>query len=59
MIVYLVEHLHVIDEDNENVKIIGIYSSQKLADEAIGRVRQKEGFKDSPDGFSIDPYKMD
>ena len=70
MDVYLVQHLHVINENEEDVKIIGIYSSEENAIDAINRLKTQPGFKDSPeiinpltdnktDGFYIDKYKVD
>jgi len=41
------------------VKVIGIYSSQALAEEAIERTRVLPGFMDQPDSFKIDLYAID
>ena len=41
------------------VKVIGIYSSQALAEEAIERTRILPGFVDDPDSFTIDQYEVD
>jgi len=59
MDVFVVQHLHVLNGDEEDVKLIGVYSSRFAAEEAIDRLRQKPGFCDTPEGFSIDLYRVD
>lgn len=56
--VFIVQHIHLIDE-LEDIKIIGIYSSEKKAKLAIKRFSIMPGFRDSIDGFHIDKYKLD
>lgn len=41
------------------VKVIGIYSTQALAEAAIGRTRLLPGFVDRPDSFTIHRYDID
>lgn len=41
------------------VKVIGIYSSRALAEEALERTRVLPGFDEEPDGFTIDQYEID
>lgn len=55
MIVYLVQHLHVHKNGNEDIKTIGIYSSVKNAKSAIKKISKKSGFSDFPS--MIDPMK--
>ncbi len=68
--VFVVQHLHTIDEDREDVKLIGVYQSRAIAVSAIERLREQPGFRDSPeiidpmscihpDGFYIDEYQVD
>ena len=52
-IVYLLYHIRDEDTDDEDVKMIGIYSSAELAEQAKERVQDKTGFVDFPEGFSI------
>ena len=70
MEVFIVQHLHTINEDEEDIKIIGIYSSREKAFAAITRLKTKSGFKDfhrlidpslddQSDGFYIDKYELD
>lgn len=57
--VFLVEHVHVLDDGEENVKTIGIYSTREKAQQAVERLRIQPGFRDAPDGFVIDLYWVD
>lgn len=56
--VYVLQHSHELDGCDET-KMIGVYSSQQLAEAAIERLRQQPGFKDHPNDFFIDPYPLD
>ncbi|MEH6393317.1 hypothetical protein [Pseudoalteromonas sp.] len=65
--VYLLEHLHVISDDNECVKTIGIYASEVDALNAVERLKHQPGFKDFPvvnplsgdeSGFYINTYQI-
>ena len=55
--VFLLEHVHVITEDNIDVKTIAIYSSEKNALDAIERLKNQPGFLDYPK--LLDPTKDD
>ena len=66
---FLLQHLHVISEDNECAKIIGLYASKEEAISAIERLSTQPGFSDFPklidpleddaeSGFYIDEYKI-
>jgi hypothetical protein len=56
--VYLLEHLRT-DPEGEHLKIIGVFSSKQMAEQAIAQLRQKPGFIDYLDGFNIDRYIVD
>ena len=65
--VYLLEHLHIISENNECVKTIGIYASEQEAIAAVGRLKEQPGFSDFPNinpaacevsGFYISCYPL-
>ena len=43
----------------EEVKFIGVYSSEARANAAVERLRKQPGFRDRPDGFHVDPYDVD
>ena len=57
--VFLVEHLHFLEDGEESVKTIGIYSTREKARQAVERLRMQPGFRDAPDGFVIDLYWID
>ena len=52
--VYLLQHTHQINEDYEDIKTLGIFTTYEKAYEAIQEYLELPGFKDSPDGFCID-----
>jgi hypothetical protein len=54
--VFVVQHEA---EETGDVKLIGVYSSADAAERAIDRLRDKPGFRDQPQGFSVDPYPID
>jgi hypothetical protein len=51
--IYIVEHEHELSEDSSDVKFIGVYLSRPDAEEAVKRALTRPGFKDYPDGFTI------
>lgn len=57
--VYLVEHENIEDDYIEDMRVIGIYSSEELAQEAIERAKKLSGFGDYPAGFQITKYILD
>ena len=67
--VFLLQHLHILAEDNESVKTIGVYASKEDALLAIQRLSQQLGFSLYPDlidpltqgylsGFYLDEYEI-
>ena len=51
MDVFLLWHIHDITDDDgthEEEKLIGVFSSETKADEAIEQLKGREGFKDYP-----------
>lgn len=56
--VYILFHSYELD-DNEEIKILGVYSNEILANENIVKYLNLPGFKDYPDGFHIDKYEVD
>lgn len=62
MRIYLVKHAHRIDDAGDDVfesKIIGIFSSDFKAKEAVKFLKSKSGFVNYPDDFIIDDYEID
>ncbi len=59
MEVFLLHHVHEFSDGEEDMKLIGVYSSEERAEEAKQRALTLLGFRDLPDGFSIDHYTVD
>ena len=61
--VFLLWHTHDLTDDcgtHEEVKLIGVFSSEEKASEAMGRLKDKEGFRDFPIScFEIAKMKID
>ena len=57
--VYVLQHIHVMDDGAEDVKLVGVYSTWENAQAAIKRLGQAPGFLDAPAGFHIDEYQVD
>ena len=57
--VYVLQHVHSLEDGEEDVKFIGVYSSRENAQAAITRLGQAPGFSDALAGFSIDEYQVD
>lgn len=59
MKVYMVDHVHEHASGNEDIKLIGIYSTRQLAREAVKRMKIKRGFRDQPKNFYISQITVD
>ncbi len=56
--VFLVQHIHVLEGGEEDVKVIGVYRSMTEARSAVTRLGHHAGFRDARDGFHIDKYRL-
>ena len=56
--VYVVQHTHESQNDEEDVKFIGVYRTQSDADAAVARLRALPGFRDHPNGFEVTEYEL-
>lgn len=57
--VWTLHHVHEFEDGHEDVKLIGIFSSEAIAVQVKGRLQDQPGFRDWPEGFSIDPHTLD
>jgi hypothetical protein len=58
--VYVLWHVYELNPlDDEESKLIGVYSSEEEASEAIARLRKQPGFRDYPNGFEIHQRTLD
>lgn len=55
--VFVLQHLHVLPNGEESVKLIGVYRSRDAAQQAVERLRVQPGFRDHP--RIVDPLKAD
>jgi len=56
MSVFIVHHVRQLPDGHDEVKLIGVYASPTRAQEAIDRTRPLTGFRDYPDGFTVNRY---
>ena len=47
------------EEDGDDLKILGIFSTQARADRRIELARSEPGFRDEPDCFYVSTYELD
>jgi hypothetical protein len=59
MSVFVLQHVHSLEDGAEDVKFIGVYSSRENALAAITRLSRALGFSQAPNGFHIDEYPVD
>ena len=57
--VYILHHIHEFENNQENIKLIGVFSSKEKALKVLANHKILPGFKDAPNGFSIDEYTID
>jgi hypothetical protein len=56
--VFLLWHICHLADGNDDEKLIGVYQTEDEARAAIGRLRDKPGFSQTPDGFQIVSYTL-
>jgi homoserine kinase type II len=59
MRVFLVEHVRSDDDEDVDVKTIGIFSSKYEAEQAISSLKSVVGFRSYPEGFTISGMVVD
>ena len=59
MHMYVLQHMRDLGDDEEEIKLIGVFSSEATAKAAIAELLTKPGFSAHPDGFHIDRYEVD
>jgi len=57
--VYLLQHIAREGTDDEDMKILGIYSNERKPKRAIAQFVKLPGFKRYPESFYIDRYQLD
>jgi hypothetical protein len=59
MEVFLLWHVHEFPQGEEDVKLLGVYSTRELAQEAHLRLASQPGFQEHPQGFQVSAYQVD
>lgn len=59
MDVWLLHHIRDLEDDAQDVKFIGVYSSEDKGKQAIDRLRSQPGFADFPEGFELESQRVD
>lgn len=59
MDVFVLQHVRVRAGEDEDVKLIGVYSTTEAAQAAVARLSRQPGFRDSTTGFHVDRYTID
>ena len=57
--VFVLQHVHSLENGVEDIKLIGVYSSRENAQTTAARLARVSGFSDAPDDFHIDEYPID
>ena len=57
--VYLLQHVHEHTDNNEDVKVIGIYKTEKKCSISDRAIEVSKWFFTVPNGFYIDEYVLD
>jgi hypothetical protein len=57
--VFLVHHIRELDDDADEVKFIGVFSTEEKALAAVDVIKNEIGFCDFPNGFEIEPQDVD
>lgn len=59
--VVLLWHRYVVNEEGDvrSSKLLGVFSDEERALEAIGTFRALEGFRDHPEGFSVERIPLE
>jgi hypothetical protein len=59
MRVFLLQHTRELADGTDDVKLIGVYSSEPLGRAAIATLSLLPGFREHPAGFELTPYELD
>jgi hypothetical protein len=55
----MLEHERELGDEVYETKIIGIFSSEQKAKDAVERLKVEKGFENYPDGFEVYPFELD
>ena len=56
--VHLLWFVQEFEQEEDTELLIGVYESEAAANAAIGRLKEKRGFRDFPQGFQVASYEV-
>jgi hypothetical protein len=56
--IYVLHHINEL-ENEDDIKLIGVYSTEEKAKQAISKLSSQPGFVQSKEGFHIEKYEID
>ncbi|MFE3547006.1 hypothetical protein ACFXK0_28930 [Nocardia sp. NPDC059177] len=56
--IYVVDHWYELEDGEDVVRTIGLYSSESKASEAVERVKKLPGFCSRPDDFCVNRFEV-
>jgi hypothetical protein len=59
MRVFVLQHTREIPDGTDDVKLIGVYSSEQAGRAAIATLSLLPGFREHPAGFELSSYELD
>ena len=59
MKVYVLWHTHDRGDDDEDVKFIGVFSTEATGQRAVSELLLQPGFCAAPEGFCLEAYEVD
>lgn len=57
--VFVLTHVHEISPEQDDIKFLGVYSTEAKARSATARAKLLPGFQQIPEGFHVDAYELD
>jgi hypothetical protein len=57
--VYVLTHSHLVSDEDEDEKLLGVFTSAEAAARAQHRAQTLPGFRDSPKEFATTVYSLD
>ena len=59
MRVFVLQHTRELADGTDDVKLVGVYSSEQLGRAAIAKLSRLPGFCEQPAGFELSQYELD
>jgi hypothetical protein len=56
--VFVLQHVHELSDGCEDVKLLGIYSTEKAAKKVMAALAKRPGFSECPEGFHVEGFKL-